>query len=229
MSKKTRKRIGPVSLVMSLAIIGALAAFLVLVTNPGASQAQPAPPADPRCEGADAATLAFLASLGIVCPEEMPPPPPPRRRPCSRRSRRPCSRRRRRPCSRRSRRVTAPVEAAASPAEKTLKFLREGRRTLRLRPTLTASRRKRSSLPGTLRPMAAAPGNIGSTYRRTVARRGMPWNRTSAIPGTSTPTCWPIKRSPIESLPTTNMESAQCLTMTLAPLQIRGCQRDRPG
>ena len=80
MTNKTRKRIGPVSLVMSLAIIGALAAFLVLVTNPGASQAQPAPPAppaDPRCEGADAATLAFLASLGIDCPEEMPTQPPP--------------------------------------------------------------------------------------------------------------------------------------------------------
>ena len=49
MSKKTRKHIGPVSLVMALAIIGALAAFLVLATNPGASQAQPAPPPDPRC------------------------------------------------------------------------------------------------------------------------------------------------------------------------------------
>ena len=77
MTNKTRKRIGPVSLVMSLAIIGALAAFLVLVTNPGASQAQPAPPADPRCEGADAATLGLLASLGIVCPEEMPTPTQP--------------------------------------------------------------------------------------------------------------------------------------------------------
>ena len=39
MSNKTRKRIWPVSLVMSIAIVGALAAFLVLATNPGASQA----------------------------------------------------------------------------------------------------------------------------------------------------------------------------------------------
>ena len=48
MTNKTRKRIWPVSLVMSLAIIGALAAFLVLVTNPGASQAQPDCPGGSR-------------------------------------------------------------------------------------------------------------------------------------------------------------------------------------
>lgn len=41
MSNKTRKRIWPVSLVMSIAIVGALAAFLVLAANPGASQAHP--------------------------------------------------------------------------------------------------------------------------------------------------------------------------------------------
>ena len=35
MSNKTRKHIWPVSLVMSIAIIGALAAFLVLANNPG--------------------------------------------------------------------------------------------------------------------------------------------------------------------------------------------------
>ena len=39
MSNKTRKHIWPVSLVMSIAIIGALAAFLVLATNPGDTQA----------------------------------------------------------------------------------------------------------------------------------------------------------------------------------------------
>ena len=35
MSNKTRKHIWPVSLVMSMAIIGALAAFLVLAVAPG--------------------------------------------------------------------------------------------------------------------------------------------------------------------------------------------------
>ena len=39
MSNKTRKHIWPVSLVMSIAIIGALAAFLVLASNPGGTQA----------------------------------------------------------------------------------------------------------------------------------------------------------------------------------------------
>ena len=39
MSNKTRKHIWPVSLVMSIAIIGALAAFLVLAANPGATNA----------------------------------------------------------------------------------------------------------------------------------------------------------------------------------------------
>ena len=39
MSNKTRKRIWPMSLVMSIAIIGALAAFLVLAANPGATNA----------------------------------------------------------------------------------------------------------------------------------------------------------------------------------------------
>ena len=39
MSNKTRKHIWPVSLVMSIAIIGVLAAFLVLATNPGETQA----------------------------------------------------------------------------------------------------------------------------------------------------------------------------------------------
>ena len=39
MSNKTRKHIWPVSLVMSIAIIGALAAFLVLASNPGPTDA----------------------------------------------------------------------------------------------------------------------------------------------------------------------------------------------
>ena len=41
MSNKTRKHIWPVSLVMSIAIIGALAAFLVLAGNPGATGSPP--------------------------------------------------------------------------------------------------------------------------------------------------------------------------------------------
>ena len=39
MSNKTRKHIWPVSLVMSIAIIGALAAFIVLAGNPGSTEA----------------------------------------------------------------------------------------------------------------------------------------------------------------------------------------------
>ena len=46
MSKKTRKHIWPVSLVMSIAIIGALAAFIVLATNPGSSSAHGGTPHD---------------------------------------------------------------------------------------------------------------------------------------------------------------------------------------
>ena len=57
MSNKTRKRIWPVSLVMSIAIIGALAAFLVLAANPGATQAHP---------GDEAAHRAHCATLGVI-------------------------------------------------------------------------------------------------------------------------------------------------------------------
>ena len=46
MSKKVRKHIWPVSLVMSIAIVGALAAFVVLATNPGASSAHGGTPHD---------------------------------------------------------------------------------------------------------------------------------------------------------------------------------------
>ena len=53
MSKKTRKHIWPVSLVMSIAIVGALAAFIVLATNPGSSSAHGVTPHD--CSGMSAA------------------------------------------------------------------------------------------------------------------------------------------------------------------------------
>ena len=46
MSKKTRRHIWPVSLVMSIAIVGALAAFIVLATNPGSSSAHGGTPHD---------------------------------------------------------------------------------------------------------------------------------------------------------------------------------------
>ena len=46
MIKKTRRHIWPVSLVMSIAIAGALAAFLVLATNPGGSSAHGGTPHD---------------------------------------------------------------------------------------------------------------------------------------------------------------------------------------
>ena len=57
MSNKTRKRFWPVSLVMSIAIVGTLAAFLVLAANPGASEAHP---------GDEAAHQAHCATLGPV-------------------------------------------------------------------------------------------------------------------------------------------------------------------
>ena len=41
MSNKTRKHIWPVSLVMSIAIIGVLAAFVVLANNPGSPWPRP--------------------------------------------------------------------------------------------------------------------------------------------------------------------------------------------
>ena len=57
MSYKTRKHIWPVSLVMSVAIIGALAAFIVLAGNPGATQAHP---------GDEDAHQAHCATLGPI-------------------------------------------------------------------------------------------------------------------------------------------------------------------
>ena len=69
MSKKTRKHIWPVSLAMSIAIVGALAAFIVLATNPGSSSAHGGTPHD--CSGmGDAAQGvhdAFAASDDPKC------------------------------------------------------------------------------------------------------------------------------------------------------------------
>ena len=62
MSNKTRKHIWPVSLVMSIAIVGVLVAFLVLAANPGATQAQ-----DDPCNTATGDALAVLQELGL-CP-----------------------------------------------------------------------------------------------------------------------------------------------------------------
>ena len=62
MSNKTRKHIWPVSLVMAIGIIGALAAFLVLAGTPGSTQAQ-----DDRCADATGSALELLQDLGF-CP-----------------------------------------------------------------------------------------------------------------------------------------------------------------
>ena len=59
---KTRKHMRTVSLVMSIAIVGMLAAFLVLAANPGPTQAQ-----DNQCDTATGDALALLQDLGF-CP-----------------------------------------------------------------------------------------------------------------------------------------------------------------
>ena len=64
MSIKTRKHIWPVSLVMSIAIVGVLAAFLVLGANPGPTQAQ-----DDKCATATGDALELLRDLGL-CPAD---------------------------------------------------------------------------------------------------------------------------------------------------------------
>ena len=68
MSKKTRRHIWPVSLVMSIAIIGALAAFLVLVANPGATSAHESDDHAAACAAMTAAQVAIhngvVAELG---------------------------------------------------------------------------------------------------------------------------------------------------------------------
>ena len=60
MSIKTRKHMRAVSLVMSIAIVGVLAAFLVLAANPGPTQAQ-----DGRCATASGDALELLRQLGL--------------------------------------------------------------------------------------------------------------------------------------------------------------------
>ena len=60
MSIKTRKHMRAVSLVMSIAIVGVLAAFLVLAANPGPTQAQ-----DDRCATASGDALELLRELGL--------------------------------------------------------------------------------------------------------------------------------------------------------------------
>ena len=52
MTTQTRKRIWPVSLMMSLAIIGGLAALVVLAANPGATQAHGASDHEEWCANA---------------------------------------------------------------------------------------------------------------------------------------------------------------------------------
>ncbi len=49
MTNKTRKHIGAGTLVMAVAVIGILAAFLVLANNPGVTMAQSPPPIDDPC------------------------------------------------------------------------------------------------------------------------------------------------------------------------------------
>ena len=60
MSIKTRKHMRAVSLVMSIAIVGVLAAFLVLAANPGPTQAQ-----DDKCAAASGDALELLRELGL--------------------------------------------------------------------------------------------------------------------------------------------------------------------
>ena len=65
MSHKTRKRIWPMSLVMSMAIIGALAAFLVLTSNPGVTGAHGGDQ-DPHCSTIPAEQIAHDVAAEIA-------------------------------------------------------------------------------------------------------------------------------------------------------------------
>ena len=71
MSKKTRKHIRPVSLVVALAIIVTLSGFIVLATNPGGVQAQE------DCSALSPEDRALFEQLGGVCQDALPPPPVP--------------------------------------------------------------------------------------------------------------------------------------------------------
>ena len=65
MNSKTRKHIWPMSLVMSIAIIGALAAFLVLTSNPGVTGAHGGDQ-DPHCSTVPVDRIAHDVAAGIA-------------------------------------------------------------------------------------------------------------------------------------------------------------------
>ncbi len=67
MTNKTRKHIWSVPLVASIAIIGVLAAFLVLANNPGVTMAQDAPPPPDPCAGMTEAERAEHILGGGTC------------------------------------------------------------------------------------------------------------------------------------------------------------------
>jgi hypothetical protein len=71
MSKKTRKHIWPVSLVMALAIIVTVSGFIVLATNPGGVQAQE------DCSALSPDERAQFEALGGECQDDTSGPPPP--------------------------------------------------------------------------------------------------------------------------------------------------------
>ena len=72
MSKKTRKHIRPVSLVMALAIIVTLSGFIVLATNPGGVQAQ-----EEDCSAFSPEQRDAFEAFGGVCQDDTSGPPPP--------------------------------------------------------------------------------------------------------------------------------------------------------
>ena len=65
MNSRTRKHIWPMSLVMSIAIIGALAAFLVLTSNPGVTGAHGGDQ-DPHCSTVPAEQVAHNVAAEFV-------------------------------------------------------------------------------------------------------------------------------------------------------------------
>ena len=79
MSNRTRKRIWPVPLVMSLVIIGALAAFIALAANTGVSPVQANHPCDPSLTPDQQATLDGPLGENHPCDDQSgtPPQPPP--------------------------------------------------------------------------------------------------------------------------------------------------------
>ena len=85
MTNTIRKHIWPVPLVASIVIIGALAAFLVLLNNPGAAMAQdpgePMPSGDPCASMTDDERADHLLGGGTCATPEPPPTPDPNRAP----------------------------------------------------------------------------------------------------------------------------------------------------